>query len=57
MQFGIFSQGIDGLTWLANYATIEEAQAVLDEYSSEEPDFVMILPVYGFKDIDGSRQG
>lgn len=55
--FAIFSQCSDGMNWLANAATLEEATAMLDAGDFDHYDFVMVVPVLAFRDVDGGREG
>ena len=55
-MYGIFGQSKDGMVWLANMDTLEQAHAEMAEHDTEGWDFMMILPVAAFWDVDGDRE-
>jgi len=54
-MYGFFIQTARGLQWVSNHPTLQEAEEIMADYEKDDVDFVLILPVYGFKDLDGTR--
>ena len=54
-MYAMFAQGRDGLVWLSNHPTLDDAREVMDDYNNERADFIIILPVAAFRDLDGER--
>jgi len=54
-MYGVFIQGQNGLVWLSNHSTLDDAREVMDDYNNEQDDFIIILPVAAFRDLDGER--
>ena len=59
MAYGIFSQGLHGMVWLANAETEAEARAQIEAGDFDHPDvnFVFAIPgLVAFRDLDGVRK-
>ena len=54
-MYAMFMQGRNGLAWLSNHSTLAEAREIMNELVNETEDFVMILPISGFRDLDGEK--
>jgi hypothetical protein len=55
-MFGLFAQGRDGFAWISSHTTIEAAlTAMAEQESIVKDDFLMVLPIVGFRDLDGER--
>ena len=55
-MYGVFGQSAGGLVWLGNGATLEEAHAERQEINSDNWDFIMIIKMEAFYDLDGARE-
>ena len=56
-MYGIFVESRTGLNWMANHETLEGAKAIADDMSERpDADFVLVLPVAHFIDVDGERE-
>lgn len=55
-MYGVFVRGIDGMDWISNHDTIEQANVVANETAaSGRWDFVFVMPVTTFIDVDGAK--
>jgi hypothetical protein len=56
-MFGIFARMNGGMDWLCNVDTLEEATAACEDYRSRDDiDWLFVLPVAHFIDVDGERE-
>ena len=54
-MYALFAQSHGFMTWLSNHLTLEEAKSAMDSQTNDMADFLMILPVVAFRDLDGER--